>query len=244
MPDCVLTVDLGTSGPKAAVIDVSGTVLGSGRAAVTTMFGADGAAEQDPDQLWSATVAAARAAVTGARVAPRDVLAVIPSSQYSSVVAVDAAGRPTRPLLLWMDQRGSPKRLRKLGAPRSNPLHLADWYFRNGLAPIEAGLSLNHVRWVQFAEPATYAATATFLEPMDYLALRLCGRATASPCTALMFLLTDNRSPTPTGWDTELIAHAGVDAAKLPELVPSGSDLGAVLAPVADDPLRSVPLLP
>lgn len=235
MTACVLTVDLGTSGPKAAVIDVSGTVLGSGRVPVTTQFGAEGAAEQDPDELWSATVAAARAAVTGAGVGAHDVLAVIPSSQYSSVVAVDAAGRPTRPLLLWMDQRGSPKRLRKLGAARTNPAHLADWYFRNGLAPIEAGLTLNHIRWVQLAEPDTYARTAAFLEPMDYLALRLSGRATASPCTALMYLLTDNRTPTPTRWDPDLVAHAGIDVAKLPELVPSGADLGRVLAPVADE---------
>src|SRR5690606_10782062 len=74
---------------------------------------------------------------------------------------------------------------------------------------------------------------ATFLEPADYLALRLSGRATANPCTALMYLLTDNRTPTPGGWDPVLVAHAGLDAAKLPELVPAGTDLGPVLPEVA-----------
>lgn len=229
----ILTIDLGTSGPKAAVIDDQGRVLGSGRAPVTTVFGHEGAAEQDPDAVWQATVQACREAVCAA--GSGDVAAVIASSQYSSVVAVDAAGAPTRPMLLWMDQRGSPKRLRQRGAPRTNPVHVADWFRRNGLAPVEPGLSLNHIRFVQYAEPDVYARTVAFLEPMDFLALRLSGRATANPCTALMFQLTDNRTPTPLAWDPALVAHAGVDAAKLPELVPVGSDLGPVLPDVAGE---------
>jgi xylulokinase len=236
----VLTIDLGTSGPKAAVIDAAGRVLGSARATVTTRFGPDGAAEQDPVEVWQATVNACRralhAAVQPALQTGSDPVcdAVICSSQYSSVVAVDAAGVATRPMLLWMDQRASPRRLRALGAPRANPLHVADWFRRNGLAPIDAGITLNHIRWVQHAEPDVYASTASFLEPMDYLTLRLSGRATANPCTALMYLLTDNRSPTPDRWDPTLVGRAGIDAAKLPELVPAGSDVGPMLPDVAE----------
>ncbi len=232
MTAAVLTIDLGTSGPKAALVDVTGTLLGAGRAPVPTEFGPDGAAEQDPEVVWEATVAATRAALAAAPAGTR-VVAVIPSSQYSSVVAVDAAGRPTRPMVLWMDQRGSPKRLRRLGAPRANPVQLADWFRRTGLAPIESGITLNHIRWVQLAEPARYARTTAFLEPMDYLAVRLSGRAAANACTALMYLLTDNRTPRPQGWDPRLVAYAGVDAAKLPELVEPGADLGQVLPTVA-----------
>src|SRR5690606_3848110 len=42
-----------------------------------------------------------------------------------------------------------------------------------------------------------------------------------------------NRTPTPGRWDPVLVAHAGLDAAKLPELVPAGTDLGPVLPEVA-----------
>jgi xylulokinase len=228
----VLTIDLGTSGPKAAVVDAAGRVLGSGREPVTTRFGADGAAEQDPAEVWQATVRACRHALQAVSDTVCD--AVICSSQYSSVVAVDAAGAPTRPMLVWMDQRGSPRRLRALGAPRTNPLHVADWLRRNGLAPVDAGMTLNHIRWVQYAEPDVYARTATFLEPMDFLTLRLSGRATANPCTALMYLLTDTRAGSPDRWDPTLVGRAGIDAAKLPELVPVGSDVGRVLPDVAE----------
>ena len=229
----MLTIDLGTSGPKAAVVDVDGHVLGSARASVTTRFGPGGAAEQDPAEVWQATVDACRQAVHAAGDAGRDCVAVIASAQYSSVIPVDAEGEPTLPMITWMDGRGSPRKLRAAGAPRTNPAHLADWFRRHGLAPIEAGISLNHMRWVRHARPAEYARTAAFLEPADYLTLRLTGRATANPCTALMFLLTDNRTPTPTRWDPALAAHAGIDVAKLPELVPAGSDVGPLLADVA-----------
>jgi xylulokinase len=236
----VLTIDLGTSGPKAAVVDAAGRVLGSGRASVTTRFGPHGSAEQDPEAVWRATVSACRQALRQASQQASQMVpdtacdAVICSSQYSSVVAVDAAGVATRPMLLWMDQRGSPRRLRALGAPRTNPLLVVDWLRRNGLAPVDAGITLNHIRWVQYAEPDVYARSATFLEPMDYLTLRLSGRATANPCTALMFLLTDNRTPTPDRWDPTLVARAGIDGSKLPELVPAGSDVGRVLPEVAE----------
>lgn len=229
----ILTIDLGTSGVKAAVVGADGCVRGAGRAAVTTEFGRDGAAEQSPDDVWAATVTACRAAL--AATDATTCAGVIASSQYSSLVAVDADGRPTRPMVLWMDQRGSPKRLRKLGATRANPAHLADWYRRNGLAPVDAGLTLNHIRWLRLAEPDAYARTAALLEPMDYLALRLSGRATANRCTALMYLLTDNRAGGADAWHPALVAHAGVDAAKLPELVEPGCDLGPVLPDVADE---------
>lgn len=225
----VLTIDLGTSGPKAAVVDTGGHVLGAGRAPVATRFGPEGAAEQDPDEVWQATVTACRAAVAAAGC---PVVAVIASAQYSSVVPVGADGAATRPMLLWMDQRGSPKRLRKLGAGRTNPAHVADWFRRNGLAPLEPGLTINHIRYVQLGEPDVHARTATYLEPADFLTMRLSGRATANPCTALMFQLTDNRTP-PTAWDPALVAHAGIDPGKLPELVPVGSDVGPVLPDVA-----------
>jgi len=227
----VLTIDLGTSGPKAAVVDAEGRVLGSARASVATRFGPDGAAEQDPAEVWQATVDACRQATQAA--GSTECVALIASAQYSSVIPVDADGEPTLPMITWMDGRGSPRKLRSAGAGRTNPAHLADWFRRHGLAPIEAGITLNHLRWVRHARPDEYARAAAFLEPADYLTLRLTGRATANPCTALMFLLTDNRTPTPTAWDRALAAHAGIDVAKLPELVSAGSDVGPVLPAVA-----------
>src|SRR4051794_15884878 len=104
----VLTIDLGTSGPKAAVVSASGGVVGSARTSVRTTFGPGGAAEQDAEAVWTATLDAARGALAASAVGGSSIAAIAASSQYSSVVPVDEIGRPIAPMITWMDQRGSP----------------------------------------------------------------------------------------------------------------------------------------
>ena len=233
----VLTIDLGTSGPKAAVVSHSGVVVGAARASVRTAFSDDGGAEQDPEAVWAATLDAASRALADAGVAPDSFVAVVASAQYSSVVPVGADGTPTGNMLVWMDQRGAPKRLKRLpGHPRfgDSPVALLRWLRVHGIPPIEAGMSLTHMRWVRFARPDVYDRTRSFVEPVDYLTARFTGRVTANQCSAFMMLLTDNRTVGTTAWEPRLVKQSRIDADKLPELVPVGSVVGPLLPEVAE----------
>lgn len=233
---CVLAIDLGTSGPKAAVVSLDGRILATGRAPVTTMHLPDGGAEQNPEAVWSAVKSACIAALRGSGIDAARVLAVACSSQYSSVVPVDAQGRPTMNMLTWLDRRGATKRLCNLpGFPRSadSPLRMLQWLRRHGLPPVDGGISLTHMRHVKFARPEVYARTATFLEPMDYVLMRFSGRATANQCTAFMFLVTDNRRLGAARYDPTLLRYSLIDADKLPELVPLDAVVGTVRPDVA-----------
>lgn len=232
----VLAIDVGTSGPKAAIVSLHGRIVATARAHVDTIFLGDDGAEQDPEALWSAVKQACAAALRSSGVAAREVLAVICSSQYSSIVPVDRAGRPTMGMVLWLDKRGAPERLKRIeGYPRraDTPLRLLRWLRIHGLPPIDGGISLNHMRWIRHARPDVYERTATFLEPMDFVTMRLTGRATANQCTAFMFLLTDNRRLGVTGYDHRLLAQSGIDPGRLPELVPLDAILGTVRPEVA-----------
>ena len=93
-------------------MSAAGRVVGSARSSVRTTFGRGGAAEQDAEEVWRATVAAATDALSAARVPADSIVAVAASAQYSSIVPVDASCRPVGPMLTWMDQRASPGRLR------------------------------------------------------------------------------------------------------------------------------------
>lgn len=236
----VLTVDLGTSGPKAAVVSESGAVVGSARAAVRTTFARGGAAEQDAEQVWRATLDAARGALSAAAVAIdlRSIVAVVASAQYSSIVPVAADGTPVGPMLTWMDQRGSSKRLRRLAgfpARGESPVALARTARIHGLAPISSGMSLTHMRWLRFGAPETYERASSLLEPVDYLTARFTGRCTANQCSSFMQMLADNRTVPSLGWHPTLVAGSMIDPAKLPEPVPVGAEVGAVLPSVADE---------
>lgn len=89
----VLAVDLGTSGPKAAVVSLDGRIVATARAPVETLYLPDDGVEQNPEAVWGAVKTACGEAMRRSAVQAQDVLAVICSSQYSSIVPVDAAGR-------------------------------------------------------------------------------------------------------------------------------------------------------
>jgi len=238
----LLTIDLGTGGPKAAVVGSDGRIVGSGQAKVTTVFPETAAAEQDPADVWAATLDSCRVALAESRstahVEPHEVIAVIASSQYSSIVPVDREGKHLSNMVLWMDQRGAPKRLKRLpGFPKraDSPLDLLRWLRIHGVPPIDGGIALTHMRWIRYARPDVYDRTAAFLEPMDFLALRFSGRATANQCTAFMSLTVDNRTIGSTEYHPRLVEQSLIARDKLPELVPVGATLGPILPEVAAD---------
>jgi xylulokinase len=77
--------------------------------------------------------------------------------------------------------------------------------------------------------PDVAARARWYLEPVDYLSMRFTGVPAASHMSMTAAWLTDNRRLDVLEYDARLLALAGVDATKLPPLVPSGS----VIAPVA-----------
>ena len=233
----ILTIDLGTSGPKAAVVSITSALVGAARASVSTTFGPGGAAEQDAESVWAATLEAATGALAAAAVDPSSVVGIVASAQYSSIVPVSNDCTPVAPMITWMDQRGAPKRLRRLpGYPKlgDSPQALARFLRVHGLAPVSSGMSLTHMRWFRYARPELYERTASFLEPVDYLTARFTGRPTANQCSSFMQMLADNRTVPSTGWDKALVTASMIDAAKLPEPVAVGSIVGTLLPAVSE----------
>ncbi len=233
-----LAIDLGTSGPKAAVVSTRGHTIGTARSSVTTIRLADGGVEQDPEEIWAAVRSASKAAIEAADVPADQIISVIVASQYSSIVPVDDEGTAIANMIIWQDQRGSKKKLsRSHGMPKSadSPLDQLRWLRTHGLPPIAGGISMTHMRYFKYARPDVYERTAAFLEPMDYLNLRLTGRVATNQCSALMFLMTDNRRLDTTDYDPALVSASLIDRAKLPEILPMDAVVGTLLPAVADE---------
>jgi sugar (pentulose or hexulose) kinase len=101
----VLGIDVGTSGTRAVVVDVGGTVVASAAEPHAPFASPQPAwAEQDPGDWWRACTIAVRAALD--RMPAGDgVAAVGLSGQMHGAVTLDANGEPTRPAPIWSDQR-------------------------------------------------------------------------------------------------------------------------------------------
>lgn len=231
MPDhrYALAIDLGTSGPKVALVRVDGHVAAhTNRLVETRLLPPDGA-EQDPEEVWRAVVDAAKEVVREGGRPAEEIVGILCSSHYFSLVPVDANGDPTTPLLVWLDRRG---------APYSSPIvrddleALVKWIEVHGALPFGTD-SLSHMLYVKNEHPDAYARTHAFVEPVDFVNARLTGRFTANACTAFALMLTDNRNLDSLAYDPDLVRYSGIDPSKLPTLVPSDSVIGPLRPNVA-----------
>jgi glycerol kinase len=85
----VLALDQGTTGSTALVVDEGGRVLGRGYREITQHYPQPGWVEHDPEEIWSATLAAGRQAMAAARAAGRDLAAVGITNQRETTVLWD-----------------------------------------------------------------------------------------------------------------------------------------------------------
>lgn len=228
---CILAIDLGTGGPKVALVDHTGHALAWSSAPVATHLAPGGAAEQDPEQMWLAIVTAARAALSAAPSPLPPIGAVAVTSQYMSTIPVAADGTPTGPCILWMDTRGGEHNLSLL-TDESFMLFVE----RHGLIPLPSGNdNIAHAHVLRTVHPEAYAAAAALVEPMDYVNARLTGRVTATQSTVFGQLVCDNRTWGATAYDPELVAATGLDPDRLAPLVPLRGIVGEVTARAASD---------
>ena len=225
-----LGIDVGTTNAKVALVDHDGRLLAAASAPIP-MRRTGQVAEQDPEELWSAVLDATRRVVAAAPHAAADVHAIGVCSQYSSIVPVGSDGRPVADLVLYLDQRGTPHSWAILER-HADAFEL--WLDRHGVPPVGGGLSLGHILHFMHDRPEVHAATAAYLEPMDFVNLRLTGRVAATQCTMFTSQVCDNRSLGVTAYDAALVARAGLDPATLPELVELDGVVGELTAGAAE----------
>jgi xylulokinase len=236
----VLAVDLGTGGPKVALVSSTGRIAASASEPVELHLLPGGGAEQDPASWWSAIVAATGRVMSEGGVPVERIVGVGCTAQWSGTVAAAEDGTPLRPAVIWMDSRGS-SAIRKQAAGLVNVLgydvrKIQRWIRLTGGAPGHSGKDpLAHILWIRQTEPELYRATFKFLEPVDWLNQRLTGRFAASHDSIVVHWVTDNRRIGAIDYDSTLLRMAGLERSKLPDLVPSATIMGQLRPEAADE---------
>lgn len=236
----VLAVDLGTGGPKVAVVSTRGRIVSHGFVPVPLHLLDGGGAEQDPADWWSAICSASHRALSDAAVAPSRLIGVGCTAQWSGTVAVGRDGTPLMRAIIWMDSRGN-KAIRAAARGPVNvlgydPRNIVRWVRVTGGAPGLSGKDpVSHILFIRDEFPDIYRATAAFLEPVDYLNLKLTGRTCASFDSIAAHWVTDNRDIDRVDYDSRLLSVTGLDRAKLPDLVAPGSIVGSLTGAAAAD---------
>ncbi len=237
---CVLAVDLGTGGPKVAVVTVSGRIVAHAAEPVALHLLEGGGAEQDPTEWWTSVCSAARTVMAAPGIDPAALIGIGCTAQWSGTVAVGEDDAALARALIWMDSRGNAAIRRAAGGTVNvlgyDPRKLLRWVQVTGGAPGLSGKDpVSHILFLRDAFPDVYRRTATFLEPVDYLTLRLTGRTCASFDSIAAHWVTDNRAIDRVVYDDKLLEWSGLDRSKLPELVPPNTIVGAVTDAAAAD---------
>jgi len=234
MPEkLILAIDLGTSGPKVALFTINGEIIDDDFAPTGYTLLPGGGAEQDPDEWWQAIKIASQNLLKRNSDKVSDIEAISVTSQWSGTVAVNQNGQHLMNAINWMDSRGATQVKRitdgiiKIeGYGLSKVYH---WLTRTGGMPTRAGKDpIAHILYIKENLPEIYEKTYKFLEPKDFLNLKLTGEFVSSFDTMILHWVTDNRDINNIRYSDKLIALSGIDREKLPNMVDASEVIGTL----------------
>jgi gluconokinase len=205
----LLSLDVGTSGVRAALFDeharaVPGAQVRSRRHANVSSF-----AELDPDQLVDEVVKTIDELLTSHVSSAAQIQFIAISAFWHSLLGIDAAGRPTTPLLTWADTRGAQfvENLRsdfdelEIHARTGCRFHASYWPAK--------------LLWLRREQEDRFRRTRHWLGFAEYLCSRLFGETATSVSMASATGLFNQRD---CDWDRAFVQELGISIDTLPEI--------------------------
>ena len=215
-----LGLDVGTSNVKATIFDEHGTPLvESRRHCELNVEG--GAVEQSTDDLWRAASEAMRECVRGSNSENCVISGVGVSGQTNGLIPIDGKGRPLHPCITWLDMRGveQANRVKEVLGEReinkktgivANPFYL-----------------LFKIMWLKETRPKIFEESAVFLQPKDFVVLKLTGECISDiPLASTAGFIDLNKRD----YALDLLNEVGIPIDKIPRLVNSSDVVGEIEA--------------
>lgn len=220
-----LAVDVGTSGARAAAVDLEGRVVLESRRSFSTRTPRPGWSEQDPRD-WEERALEALALLVHRLDDPDRVAAIGLTGQCPTVAPFDARGRPVGPGILYLDNR-SVREAEEMRALLGDD----EWHRRTGHVP-EAFYVGPTMLWLRRHQPELYAGTRRFLQPRDVVLRRLTGVEATDETHAGTTLFYDLERR---AWAPDLLAAFDVDPDLLPRILRPSEVAGELPSDVANE---------
>jgi glycerol kinase len=215
-PAYVLAIDQGTTSTRALLFDADGQPRAQAQRELEQHYPQPGWVEHDPEDIWQATLATARAVLAERRLAGRDIAAIgITNQRETTVLWERATGRPIARAIVWQDRRTAARCAELVAAGRGELVRE-----RTGLV-IDPYFSATKIAWlldnIAGARDAAEHGKLAFGTIDSFLLWRLSGgtvHATDATNAARTLLFDIHRQE----WDDELLALFRVPRALLPEV--------------------------
>ncbi len=224
-PKYVIAIDVGTSRTKVGMVNLEGEVLAYAYGQYETLFLPDGGVEQVPMEWWQAVSNGVKQVINESGVHAENIIAIGVTSQWAVTVAVDEQGEPLMNAISWMDSRGGKYNAELvksfINIQGYGIIKLIRWINIVGIPPLlEGNDALAHMLYIKNELPDIYQNTYKFLEPMDFINMRLTGKANATQNSNFATLLIENHKAGTNNYNSWALAISGIDRSKLPDLLP------------------------
>ena len=209
-----LGIDVGTGGVRALAVTATGQVAARSSVALEVESPREDRHEQPPQAWWEAVCAACRELLSAVDASTLGAVAVDGTS--GTLLAVDAAGSPLRPAIMYNDPRA------RAEADALNAV--AGPFCRKLGYRFAASYALPKVAWLKGHEPETFNQAARFVHQADYIIGRLTGDFAASDYSNALktgYDLLEEKWP---GW----IADHLVATERLPRVTAPGTPVAQV----------------
>ncbi len=226
MPERVLAFDFGTSYFKAALVDAAGTILHV-RREPTPITRVGPRSEIDPRRFKQIVIDMVRSLASQSPDGLADVRVVSFCTQANTFILLDANDEPLTPLIVWDDARA---------------IELQPWLDQwtsemrpgqiTGIGHLTHQFSPAKFRFLADHNASLWKRVRRICFLGDYFTRWLTGAHATDASIAAMSGLFDVQS---WRWSAELCDRVGVNVDWLPEVIPSGSNVGTTRNQAADD---------
>lgn len=203
----VIGIDIGTGSTKAVAVDNENNVLCTAQHFYPIVNEGE-KSEQDPDVVWQAFQQCMYEVATKLQATP---LAVSLSSAMHSILAVNAAGTPLTPAILWSDKRSGGIADSLRSTTKGEAIYLATG------TPLHAMSPLCKIRWLRENEPQVFAGAAKFISIKEYIWAKLFGEYcidySLASATGLFNIYR-------LCWEEESLRFAGIESHQLSTIMP------------------------
>src|SRR5512143_217913 len=155
--DHLLAIDHGTQSVRALIFDLRGNLLAKTRVPIDHYVSEQpGWAELDPEVFWQSVAGACQQLWQQSGVSKDSLAGVALTTQRSTLINLDAQGRPLRPAIVWLDQRRTAG-LKPVGGLWGLAFHLT------GMMPTVRYLQAEaEANWIRTHQPEIWGQTHKF----------------------------------------------------------------------------------
>lgn len=226
----LLAIDNGTQSVRALLFDLHGNLVDKAQVTITTYQSSNpGWMENDAQAFWQTLCQACQQLWAHTTVPKSAIADVVITTQRGSTIALDRAGQPLRPAMIWLDQR------------RAEHIPKLAWWWKIALRSIGMLETVNFFQheaecnWIAQHQPDLWAKTDKYLLLSGYLNYRFTGRyidSVASQVGYIPFDYKKGRWAARHDWKWQALP---ITANMLPELAPAGTIIGQVSNEAAHD---------